>query len=206
MASVLLVRHGQSAWNAEGRWQGWADAPLSDLGRQQAKAAARSIGAVDAIAASDLSRAMETAAIIADELGVGPVVVEAGLRERSVGEFSGLTRAEIEQRWPEMGEVFASGRRDHPMLRQPPGGESPEQVLDRALPALLRVAALGETVVAVSHGGLIGALERHLGAEHVRIPNLGARWFHVDGGLVEVGDRMVLIDEHDVHVTRPPEV
>ena len=55
-------------------------------------------------------------------------------------------------------EVFASGRRDHPMLRQPPGGESPEQVLDRALPALLRVAALGDTVVAVSHGGRIGAL------------------------------------------------
>ena len=206
MASVLLVRHGQSAWNAEGRWQGWADAPLSDLGRQQAKLAARAIGGVDAIAASDLSRAMETAAIIAGELGVGPVVVEAGLRERSVGEFSGLTRADIEVRWPEMAEVFATGQRDHPMLRQPPGGESPEQVLERAMPALLRVAGLGESVVAVSHGGLIGALERHLGAEHVRIPNLGARWFHVDDGMVEVGDRMVLIDEHDVHVTRPPEV
>ena len=204
MSSVLLVRHGQSAWNAEGRWQGWADAPLSDLGRQQAKAAARSIGAVDAIAASDLDRAMETAAIIAEELGVGPVSVEPGLRERSVGEFSGLTRDEIVERWPEMAEVFAGRVRDHPMLLQPPGGESPQQLLDRALPALLRVAALGETVVAVSHGGLIGALERHLGIEHVRIPNLGARWFHVDDG-IEAGERMVLIDEHDVHVTRPPE-
>jgi broad specificity phosphatase PhoE len=206
MSSVLLVRHGQSAWNAEQRWQGWADAPLSDLGRQQAKAAAGAIGAVDAIAASDLGRAMETATIIAGELGVGPVVVEADLRERSVGEFSGLTRDEIGARWPEMAEAFATGQRDHPMLLQPPGGESPDQVLARALPALRRVAALGETVVAVSHGGLIGALERHLGAEHVRIPNLGARWFHVDGGQIEVGDRLVLIDEHQVHVTRPPEL
>lgn len=206
MSSVLLVRHGQSAWNAEQRWQGWADVPLSELGRQQAKAAAASIGAVDAMAASDLSRAMETADIIAGELGVGPVVVEAGLRERSVGEFSGLTRAEISARWPEMEEVFATGVRDHPLLAQPPGGESPAQVLDRALPALRRVADLGETVLAVTHGGLIGALERHLGADHVRIANLGARWFHVDGGHIEVGDRMVLIDEHQVHVTRPPEV
>jgi broad specificity phosphatase PhoE len=206
MASVLLVRHGQSAWNAEQRWQGWADAPLSDLGRQQAKAAAGSIGAVDAVAASDLSRALETAAIVSDELGVGPVAVEPGLRERSVGEFSGLTRDEIAARWPEMAAVFASGERNHPLLLQPPGGESPQQVLDRALPALHRVAGLGETVVAVTHGGLIGILERHLGAEHVRIPNLGARWFHVEGGSVEVGDRMVLIDEHQVHVTRPPEV
>lgn len=206
MASVLLVRHGQSAWNAAQRWQGWADAPLSDLGRQQAKAAAGSIGGVDAIAASDLGRATETATIIAAELGIGPLVVEPGLRERSVGEFSGLTRDEIQERWPEMRAVFEGGVRDHPMLLQPPGGESPEQVLERALPSLRRVADLGETVVAVTHGGLIGALERHLGAEHVRIPNLGARWFHVDGGQIEVGDRLVLIDEHQVHVTRPPEV
>ena len=206
MGSVLLVRHGQTTWNAEGRWQGWADSPLSDLGHRQAKAAAGAIGAIDAIAASDLSRAMDTAATIAGELGVGPVVVEPDLRERSVGEFSGLTREEISVRWPEMAEVFAGRVRDHPMLLQPPGGESPEEVVARAVPALLRVAALGETVVAVSHGGLIGALERHLGAEHVRIPNLGARWFHVDGGQIEVGERMVLIDEHQVHVTRPPEV
>src|SRR5205814_10368355 len=79
---VLLVRHGQSEWNALGRWQGRADPPLSDLGRRQAHAAARSIGALDAIFASNLQRAMETAAIIASEIGVGAVIIVADLGER----------------------------------------------------------------------------------------------------------------------------
>src|ERR1700704_2099238 len=92
---VLLVRHGQSEWNALGKWQGQADPPLSDLGRAQARSAAHSLGSLDAIYASDLQRAMETAAIIANALGIGPVVVDPDLRERNAGEWSGLTRAEI---------------------------------------------------------------------------------------------------------------
>ncbi|MEY2406219.1 MAG: glucosyl-3-phosphoglycerate phosphatase, partial [Acidimicrobiaceae bacterium] len=82
---ILLVRHGQSEWNALGRWQGQADPPLSDLGRLQAHAAAHALGAVGAVFASDLVRAAETAAIIAAELGVGPVVIDADLRERDAG-------------------------------------------------------------------------------------------------------------------------
>lgn len=100
MTRLLLIRHGQSEWNADGRWQGQADPPLTDLGRAQARHAARSLGVVDAIVASDLQRAAETAAIIAEELGVGPLVLEPGLRERDAGEWSGLTRAEIERDWP----------------------------------------------------------------------------------------------------------
>ena len=87
---ILLVRHGESAWNAIGRWQGWADPELSDLGRQQALEAAAAVGAVDAIVASDLQRAMQTALIISEAIGVGPVQVEAGLRERDVGDWTGL--------------------------------------------------------------------------------------------------------------------
>src|SRR3546814_1711635 len=100
MTRVLLVRHGQSEWNATGRWQGQADPPLTDLGRAQAHHAARSLGVVDAIVASDLQRAADTALIISGELGVGPVVLDEGLRERDAGEWSGLTRAEIERDWP----------------------------------------------------------------------------------------------------------
>ena len=100
MTRVLLIRHGQSEWNADGRWQGQADPPLTDLGRHQALHAARNLGTVDAIVASDLQRASETALIIAEALGVGPVVLEPGLRERDAGEWSGLTRAEIERDWP----------------------------------------------------------------------------------------------------------
>src|SRR5687767_11323336 len=94
---VLLVRHGQSEWNATGRWQGQADPPLTDLGRRQARSAAAALGTVDAVFASDLQRASETALIIAGELGVGPVVVDPDLRERDAGEWSGLTRVEIEE-------------------------------------------------------------------------------------------------------------
>src|SRR3989442_14475718 len=97
---VLLVRHGQSEWNAQGRWQGQADPPLSDLGRAQARAAARSLGSVDAVYASDLQRAAETAVIIAEQLGIGPVILDADLRERDAGDWSGLTREEIHERYP----------------------------------------------------------------------------------------------------------
>src|SRR3546814_20228381 len=83
MTRVLLVRHGQSEWNATGRWQGQADPPLTDLGRAQAHYAARSLGVVDAIVAADLQRAADTALIISGELGAGPVVLDQGLRERS---------------------------------------------------------------------------------------------------------------------------
>ncbi len=100
MTRLLLIRHGQSEWNADGRWQGQADPPLTDLGRHQARHAARNLGGGEAIVASDLQRASATALIISAELGVGPVVLEPDLRERDAGEWSGLTRVEIERDWP----------------------------------------------------------------------------------------------------------
>src|SRR5687767_12015126 len=114
---ILLVRHGESEWNASGRWQGWADAPLSELGQQQAVEAAQAVGAVDAVVASDLSRAAETARIISELIGVGPVLTMEGLRERDVGEWSGLTRKEIGERWPETLEAWGRGE-----MPPPPGG------------------------------------------------------------------------------------
>jgi probable phosphoglycerate mutase len=92
---LLMVRHGQSTWNADGRWQGHADAPLSVLGEAQAAAAAEAIGDIDVVVASDLARARRTAEIIADALGVGPALVDARLRERDAGAWTGLTRHEI---------------------------------------------------------------------------------------------------------------
>jgi probable phosphoglycerate mutase len=190
---VLLVRHGQSEWNAEGRWQGQADPTLTDLGRLQAREAARALGAVDAVWASDLRRAVETAAIIADHLGVGPVVVDPDLRERDAGEFSGLTRPEIAARYP---GFLDDGRR-------PPGWEPDESLVARALRALRAIAAEvpGGDVLVITHGGLVYALEQHLGEEFVRLANAEGRWLDVGpGGALRLGERVLLSAPEDTTV------
>lgn len=218
MTRVLLIRHGQSEWNAHGRWQGQADPPLTALGRAQAHHASRKLGVVDAILTSDLQRAAETAAIIGGELGVGPLVIDVDLRERCAGEWEGLTRAEIERDWPgyldppppvegtaeaaalaPAAQVTASGG----PRRRPPGWEADEDVIERAVHALQRAHELvpdGEVLV-VTHGGLVYALERLLGAPFVRLPNLGGRWFEVGPeGPSGLGERVVLVDVDEVTV------
>jgi probable phosphoglycerate mutase len=192
MTRILLMRHGQSEWNATGRWQGQADPPLSDLGRRQAREAARAIGAVDAVWSSDLQRAVETAAIISADIGVGPVVLDPDLRERDAGEYSGLTRAEIEERFP--GYLA-----DH---RRPPGWEPDEHLLARALRVVHEIAATvpGGDVLAVTHGGLVYTLEAHLGASHARLANTEGRWIAVDRERLRLGDRILLADPDDLTV------
>lgn len=183
--ALLLVRHGQSTWNVERRWQGQADPPLSDHGRQQAVIAAAALGNVDVIVSSPQSRALETAMIISAQLGVGPVQVHEDLRERSAGEWSGLTTDEIEERWP--GWIDSDQR--------PAGWEYDEPLLARALAVFATVLEeyAGADVLLVSHGGLIVAVEAHLRVSDGRIPNLHGRLMHhVDGQLL-AGDRLELI-------------
>jgi broad specificity phosphatase PhoE len=191
---ALLTRHGQSEWNALGRWQGQADPPLSALGRRQAHEAARSLGAVDGIWASDLRRAAETAAIIGDDMGVGPVVVDADLRERDAGEWTGLTRAEIERRYP---GYLADGRR-------PAGWESDEHLVARAQRALGRIADAipGGDGLAITHAGVVFAVERRLGQDRTRLANVEGRWVTMAPEGLRLGDRVVLAEPQDVTVPR----
>jgi len=188
---VLLVRHGQSEWNAARRWQGQADPPLTSLGRLQARAAADSLGTPDAIMASDLLRAAETAAIISGNLGVGPVLADPRWRERHVGEWTGLTRSEIEAGWP--GWLDAHKR--------PDDFEHDDQVVERALPALVELGTqpAGTTVVVVTHGGVIRSLERHLGLDFDWVDNLDGLSLVVAGERVRAGEgRLKLIDHEQV--------
>jgi broad specificity phosphatase PhoE len=181
MTRLLLTRHGQSEWNALGRWQGQADPPLSALGRKQAIHAAERIGA------SDLERAAETAFIIGEAIGVGPVITEPLLRERDAGEWSGLTKVEIEEQWP--------GYLDE--HRRPPAFEPDDTFLGRTLEALASIHRSfpdGEVLV-VSHGGLMYILEHDAGLPFERLPNLGARWLDHDDTGVKLGDRVQLIDD-----------
>lgn len=195
MARLLLLRHGQSVWNAEHRWQGWADPPLSSLGEDQAAQAARWLATAGhrfgSVACSDLDRARRTAGIIAAALGLGEPTVDPALRERDVGDWSGRTTAEIEQKWPEVLAGWRAG-----LIDATPGGEAGPVFLDRLRQGLLRlaaspVAAEGHVVI-VTHGGSIRILERAFGMEPCVVANLCGRWVRVVDGELHGGDRVVV--------------
>jgi broad specificity phosphatase PhoE len=195
---LLVVRHGQSEWNAIGRWQGHADPALSELGRRQAAVAAGSIGAVDGIISSDLLRAAETAAIIAQQLGVGPVMVDQRLRERDVGEWSGLTRSEIDRGWP--------GWLDDD--RRPAGFEDADSVLARVLDAFdtIRDTSPGGALLVVTHGGVIRTLARSFGLADVPVANLAGVIVRVSETGRTIGGRLALLDGQTVTVTQNDEL
>jgi glucosyl-3-phosphoglycerate phosphatase len=178
---VLLIRHGRSTWNAERRWQGWADPPLSPRGIAQAEAAAAAVKglALHVVVSSDLVRARSTAEIIASASGVR-VSIEPALRERDVGLWSGLTSDEIEARWPGRLEVY----RADPGLPFP-GGEAAETVLRRAMPVLLTVAREDPhdaVAVVVSHSSLIRCVRLALSGIDRSISGLAGCWLEADTG------------------------
>lgn len=188
---VLVVRHGQSEWNALGRWQGHADIELDRTGELQAVAATEVLGQFDAIWASDLRRAHRTAQIIAELLGVGPVRTDARLREKDVGPWEGLTMQEVERDWP--GYLQAK--------RRPDGFEGDEQAAERFLAAIADAAAEhpGGDLLVVSHGGVIRAARRAVGPAAPHLPNLSGSWFVVTERGVSAGDVVhLLVDDQDV--------
>src|SRR5919109_2911778 len=108
MTTLLLVRHGETDWNRDGRWQGHSDRPLNELGQRQASELAESLDGVDVIYSSDLVRARETAEILGAQLGV-EVRLDRRLRERSFGAWEGMTMDEIEQRFREALDRWRTG-------------------------------------------------------------------------------------------------
>ncbi len=201
MTRLFLVRHGQSEWNALGRWQGQADPPLSPAGREQAILAAETLEDLawnfgSAFFASPLLRARQTAEIISRELSDGVVKLEGDVREIDVGDFSGLTNHEIEERMPEAWARLRAGELD-----TFPNGESRTHFRDRLLVALDAIASRhpGEQIFVASHGGAIGAIERHLEVHPgVGVKNLEGRWFAIDAeGLRVAGDRVKLVPDQD---------
>ena len=190
-ARFLVVRHGQSLWNIEQRWQGRADIELSDHGIAQARAAALKLGGFDFIASSNLRRALDTAHIIAEHHGVGPVHVDERLRETHVGPWEGLTVHEIEERWP----GYLAAR------RKPEGFESDESIMQRMTAALVDLSqhcAEGSGMI-VSHSGVIRTMRHVLDVANPRLANLSGSWFFVhDDDTVSAGDVVSIIDERDL--------
>jgi uncharacterized phosphatase len=142
VTTLLLVRHGETDWNAAGRLQGHTDRPLNDHGRKQAKELADRLAGegADAIYASDLARAKETAEIIGMRLGL-PVVIDADLREKNFGNWEGLTGDE----------------RIHVEFE----GESVQEHRERVLRAIERISERhpGQRVIVVTHGGSLRRIQ-----------------------------------------------
>jgi probable phosphoglycerate mutase len=157
--TLLVIRHGETAWNAEHRIQGHLDIPLSPTGiRQAACLADRLAGEViDAVYSSELARAWLTAAPLAERLG-REIMADTRLRERSFGVFEGLTLDEIAAQHP---EGFRRWREREPAWAID-GGESGQQLIDRVLDALHDIVARhrGGTVVVVTHGGVLDVVYR----------------------------------------------
>ena len=179
---VLVIRHAQSTWNAAGRWQGWSDAPLSEVGSAQAAEAGRALAGLGTkpqlIASSDLSRARRTAELIAVEVGyTAAIATDVDLREQDLGEWNGLTSEEILARWPE--ELAA---RREGLFGPVAGGEPGPHFTSRAVAALKRMAAAvaadGAAGIIVTHGGVVIALEQALGvwSPGKRHSNLSGWW------------------------------
>jgi len=185
---LFLSRHGRTHWNALGRFQGRTDVPLDDIGREQARQFAEHMrGKVDAIVASDLLRASESAHIISETLYVPLLALDPDLRERGYGIFEGLTRAECEQQHP---ELWSQRRRDRNL--EPPGGEPRAEVLARMQRGLGRAVSLMrgryENGLIIGHGSSLRMFLELLVEGHVEsIGNMqyrevlhdGERFIHV---------------------------
>lgn len=173
--ALCLVRHGETDWNREERIQGSTDIPLNEAGREQARGTAAALAREqwDVIVTSPLSRAMETAEIIASAVGIGNVHIDADLSERAFGEAEGVPTGERRTRYPD-GII--------------PGAESWEQVRSRAHHAIERIRSRwsGRRVIAVSHGGtIINLLELlsggNYGRRSVRLDNAAMSLIEYDG-------------------------
>lgn len=158
MNEILVIRHGETDWNAQGRLQGTMDTPLNTQGIRQAEAAAQALKGqgIRLIYASPLIRARITAEIIGKALGV-PIVYRDGLKEKDFGTMQGLTLEEIDARY---GEQLWSER--SVLDAALPGGESNRAVLSRLEPVIEEVKALQERVLVVTHGAVARLLYRLL--------------------------------------------
>lgn len=194
---LLLARHGETEWNAAGRYQGQADPPLNQRGRRQASClTARVAGRkIDAVYTSDLKRAQETAAIMGKMLHRKPVP-DPRLREISFGVLEGLTFAEANARYAKMMAAWLEDGRAGSARRQqaPPGGEMMEAFSQRLLSLLeeLKGKHGGQRVLLVTHGGAIRELLRLA----LGLPPQGQWYFMVDNGSLSqlelYGDRPLL--------------
>lgn len=171
------IRHGQSTYNAEGRVQGQSDVPLSELGGRQGEAVAAALRGlpIEALYASPLRRAMETARPVAEALGL-PIQTDPRLKEVHAGVFQDRVRSQLDELFPEVLARWRSGDPDFAI----PGGETRRHLMERGRKVFDEILRSGHQQVAVvSHGGLIAAAIKSL----LEIP-AGRHPFNLDNGSI----------------------
>ena len=168
---IIAIRHGETAWNVDARIQGQLDIPLNDTGRWQAQRLAQALAErepLDAIYASDLSRAWETAQHISQATGTA-LHPHTGLRERHFGQFQGSTFAETERSHPDDAHRW---RKRDPHWVPPAGGESLLAMRERVVHTVHTLAAAhpGQLIVLVAHGGVLDLLYRVATGQDLQAP------------------------------------
>jgi broad specificity phosphatase PhoE len=158
LTTLLLARHGETDWNRDHLWQGHTGPPLNETGRQQAADLARQIDAIDAVYSSDTERVYETALILAERHGLC-VLTDPRLREVNFGEWEGLTRAQINERFGGAFTKWLSGESSTPN-----GGEADEAMAERVMAAIAAIAEQhpGGRVLVVTSGGPIRSVEARI--------------------------------------------
>ena len=166
---IIAIRHGETAWNVDTRLQGHLDIALNTTGIWQAGRVAQALigETIEAVYASDLLRAWQTANAIAHATG-SPLAASQGLRERGFGEFEGKTYAEIAATWPEASQRW---RKREPHWA-PPGGESLTAMRERVLTTATTLARqhIGGQIVLVAHGGVMDILYRLATGQELQAP------------------------------------
>lgn len=156
---LLVIRHGETDWNQTSRIQGHTDIPLNDNGRWQAARLAQALAeeGIDALYASDLQRAVETARAVAATAGLS-LQTDAGLRERHFGRLEGMTQVEVAAQWPDEGRRW----RERDPSYGPDGGETLQLFYERCVGTAERLAQRhpGQTVALVAHGGVLDCFYR----------------------------------------------
>jgi alpha-ribazole phosphatase len=169
MTQLVLIRHGETEWNVEGRWQGQADVPLNARGQQQAQELAQELAdtGISAIYSSDLQRAYATAQALAQKTGL-EIHTDERLREIHQGDWQGMLVTEIQERYASRFE----DRRKNPLTVAPPGGESVAEVKERVIAAVEDILERhpNHRVAIVSHGFALAVIQVHylgMPMEHV---------------------------------------
>jgi 2,3-bisphosphoglycerate-dependent phosphoglycerate mutase len=193
---LFLFRHGETDWNREGRLQGHTDTPLNATGLAQAEALAHRLRAhrLDAVLSSDLARALTTAQIVTDALGV-PLATDLGLRETNVGAAEGMIWAEAKARFGE--ELTERWYKDNDVAF--PGGETGLATLTRGLAALRRFAVAHpyRRIGVSTHGAMVRQLVKHAlppGSPPAKAPNTALFVLYYE----PAANRLVSIDENEI--------